>query len=221
MRKTKRNHTKGKAAGIVILLAAIFLCTKAWNSRTGVYKPAKGDTVSMETLLSSLKEGEVPILYQFDKKWKDVPYGNGDIEEKGCGPTCLSMVLLALLKDPVMDPVYVSAYSEKNGYVTKNSGTEWAFMTEGARGLGLSSEELPLDENVMKKRLDNGALIICAMGPGDFTETGHFIVLTGYDSRGFQVHDPNSKKNSKKSWPFATLQHQIRNLWGFMKGNEV
>ena len=54
------------------------------------------------------------------------------------------------------------------------------------------------------------------MGPGDFTTTGHFIVLTGIGDNGdVLVNDPNSKKNSEKSWSIEKLIPQIRNLWTY------
>ena len=62
----------------------------------------------------------------------------------------------------------------------------------------------------------SGRLIICILGPGDFTTTGHFIVLTGVDENGgIIVNDPNSIINSKKSWDIEQLMHQIRNLWSY------
>jgi predicted double-glycine peptidase len=53
------------------------------------------------------------------------------------------------------------------------------------------------------------------MGPGDFTTTGHFIVLTGYDGQGFIINDPNSEENSEKIWTYQQLKNQIKNLWAF------
>ncbi len=51
------------------------------------------------------------------------------------------------------------------------------------------------------------------MRPGDFTTTGHFILLWGYDENGFFVNDPNRRSTSEKIWDFETLQPQIKNLW--------
>ena len=52
------------------------------------------------------------------------------------------------------------------------------------------------------------------MGPGDFTTTGHFIVMTGLtDNNKIMINDPNSKKNSKKLWEYDDIYEQIRNLW--------
>ena len=51
------------------------------------------------------------------------------------------------------------------------------------------------------------------MGPGDFTSTGHFIVLTGYKDGKISVNDPNSHKNSEKLWSYEDIKDQIMNLW--------
>ena len=51
------------------------------------------------------------------------------------------------------------------------------------------------------------------MGPGDFTTTGHFIVLTEYKNGKIRVNDPNSRKNSEKEWEYDAIKNQIRNLW--------
>lgn len=58
-----------------------------------------------------------------------------------------------------------------------------------------------------------GCPIIINVGPGDFTDSGHFMTLTGYDSEGFMINDPNSRANSEKHWTYAQLQGQVRNLW--------
>ena len=79
----------------------------------------------------------------------------------------------------------------------------------------LREEELPLDENRMKQMLDDGKVIICSMGPGDFTTSGHFIVITGMKDGQFTVNDPNSTERSNMLWDYETLEPQISNLWAF------
>ena len=49
---------------------------------------------------------------------------------------------------------------------------------------------------------------------GDFTATGHFIVLTGMKDGKICVHDPNSKE-AKNYGIYETLEGQINNLWEF------
>ena len=69
-------------------------------------------------------------------------------------------------------------------------------------------------------RRDRGAdgrpAIICSVRPGDFTTTGHFILLAGLEEGGIRVNDPNSPQNSEKLWAYETLEPQIRNLWAFL-----
>ncbi len=133
----------------------------------------------------------------------------------GCGPTCLSMVLVSLTGSSDMTPAEVARFSEENGYYVEGSGTSWSLMTDGASALGLSARELSLDESVMKSSLDSGHPIICSMGPGDFTTQGHFILIYGYDAEGFLVNDPNCISRSSRHWDFETLRGQIKNLWAY------
>ena len=51
------------------------------------------------------------------------------------------------------------------------------------------------------------------MREGDFTTTGHYIVLRGVEDGQFQVNDPNSVVNSEKLWSYEQIEGQIRNLW--------
>ncbi|MDC7280633.1 C39 family peptidase [Butyrivibrio fibrisolvens] len=58
--------------------------------------------------------------------------------------------------------------------------------------------------------------LICSMTPGDFTKTGHFIVLTGVTDDGqIIVNDPNSPKNSKKHWDVDILVSQMKSIWKY------
>ena len=88
-------------------------------------------------------------------------------------------------------------------------------MTEGARQFGVQGQELGLSESSIVSELENGHPIICSMSPGDFTTSGHFIVLTGVENGKIRVNDPNSKVNSEKLWDYDRLESQINNLWAF------
>ena len=79
--------------------------------------------------------------------------------------------------------------------------------------MGLDVVEIPLDENRVIDNLKVGNPIICVMGPGDFTTTGHFIVMTEYKEGKIKINDPNSKLRSEKLWYFDDIKCQIRNLW--------
>lgn len=164
-------------------------------------------------LKGEVTAGRVPLLMQWDRRWGYDIYGDGMVGWAGCGPVCMTMAYLYLTEDTSMDPRKMAEFADVNGYHTQ-SGTSWDFWTAGAGQLGLFGEELPLGENIMKGALDNGGVVVCSMGPGDFTTTGHYILLRGYDENGFFVNDPNRKSNSEKQWSYEELQGQIKNLWG-------
>ena len=58
-------------------------------------------------------------------------------------------------------------------------------------------------------------MLILAVGEGDFSTAGHFIVLYGYENGAFRVNDPNSVARSQKKWSFAELEPQIKNIWAY------
>lgn len=156
-----------------------------------------------------------PLLLQWDKRWGYEEYGDGMIAFTGCAPTCLSMVSVYLTGDTSLDPLYIANKAEKEGYYIKGTGSDWSIMTVFATELGLDAKELPLDKNTVIRRLEAGEPIICAMGPGDFTDTGHFILLYGTEDGKIKINDPNSIANSKKLWNFEEISGQIKNLWRY------
>ena len=164
-------------------------------------------------LTEDLKDGDVPLLMQWDKRWGYNAYGSNMIGLAGCGPVCLTMAYLHFTGDTSMTPREMAAFVDDNGYYEENAGTKWTLWTEGVGKLGLSGRELPLDQSVMEQALDDGCVVVCSMGPGDFTTDGHFILIRGYDENGFYVNDPNRRSNSDRQWDFETLRGQIRNLW--------
>ena len=88
-------------------------------------------------------------------------------------------------------------------------------MSQASANFGVAATELPLDENKMIASLEEGYPVICAMGPGDFTDNGHYIVLAGYSDGAFIIRDPNSPINSMRSWTFDEIKDQIKNIWSF------
>lgn len=173
------------------------------------------DRTENSQLTKAEKKEQYPLLLQWDKRWGYNEYGDSIIGLAGCGPTCLSMVVCALTGNENVTPDEVAQYSERNGHYVNGTGTAWALMTEGADNYGLKAKEIPLLEEEMKKNLDNGKMIITAVGPGDFTLGGHFIVIYGYDKEGFLINDPNCKYRSSITWSFETLSNQIKMIWAY------
>ncbi|MGN1191978.1 MAG: C39 family peptidase [Dorea sp.] len=170
-----------------------------------------------ETIGDQLKEGEIPLLLQWDERWGYAPYGTSIVAVSGCGPTCMAMVASGLNQDPSITPDKVAAYGTEHGYVDEDNNTYWAFMKEAGKNWNLSCYEGNLTEEQVSRELVAGHPIICSVGPGDFTKIGHFIVLTGYENGSVTVNDPFSQENSDKSWKFTQIQDQIKAMWVYSK----
>ena len=161
---------------------------------------------------------KTPLFLQWDKRWGYVPYGQNNIGISGCGPTCLSMVLYSFTRNRELTPDVLAGRAMKEGYYVDGIGTSWSFMADVSADYGIYASQFTiLKEIEMRDRLNDGNLIICAMGPGDFTDQGHFIVIRGYSGGGFYVNDPFSNANSKKVWAYETLSGQIQQTWVYAK----
>ena len=155
----------------------------------------------------------VPLLIQWDERWGYEKYSGNFLAASGCGPTALSMVVLYLTGNAEASPLAVAEYSKEAGYSVDGSGSAWALISEGCRHYGVRAKSMSINEEKMKAQLDAGNLIVVNVGPGDFTDDGHFMVITGYDDEGFSINDPNSIVRSGQRWSFETLSSQIRAAW--------
>lgn len=161
--------------------------------------------------------GMFPEILQWDERWGYAPYGTSIIAVSGCGPTCISMLVVGMTGDKTVTPAVVADYATQNHYVDENNDTTWAFMTQGVEHWGLTCRESNGNESEIAKELEAGHPIICSMRPGDFTDIGHFIILTSYSNGQVTICDPFNVENSKKSWNYSQISSQIKAVWVYSK----
>lgn len=181
--------------------------------------PTEGNVSHSMDISSEVTKGEIPLFLQWDERWGYEQYGSDFLGITGCGPTCLSMVYSGLTGNTDRNPYRMAVFSEESGYYVDGEGTSWDLMTEGAEKLGLHAENLDISAENIRHALSSGHPVICSMYPGDFTTSGHFIVLTGIDGDGnVTVRDPNSRINSGKTWTIDRLLSQIHAMWEYSAG---
>lgn len=207
------------AFGMIVLaglLASVVFLFVSCNNGDGMLGGGRGNetTQSLETDQPVVNQG-IPLFLQGDRRWGDQIYGDDRMELTGCGPTCLAMVRCGLGHDTRWTPDQVAEVAERDGYYAKGKGSVWALMSEGAGEFGLTADSVVFDATHIIQTLQRGSPIICAMGPGDFTTEGHFIVLAGVDEASGEilVNDPNSRENSIRTWDVERIMGQVRNLW--------
>ena len=173
--------------------------------------PLRADAGTVD--VSGTDRTQVPLFLQWDPRWGYEKYGSDFLAVTGCGPTCLAMAGYYLTGSLNMNPRDIAKFAEENGYYAKGYGSSWTLISEGSSRLGLKATELPLVKKKMTDALESGHPVILALGAGDFTTTGHYIVLTGLQDGQFTLNDPNSVLNSEKLWSYEQLEGQIRNIW--------
>lgn len=176
--------------------------------------PNKKGEVYADTI-GDIKKDTMPLLLQYDKRWGYGNYGDSIMAISGCGPTSLAMVIAKLTGDNGVTPYKVAKFAQENGYYVTGIGTTWELFTEGSKNFGLQGKELPLSEDSIYNALESGKPVLCSMGPGDFTTTGHIIVLRDIKDGKIVVSDPNSSIRSNILWDYERIEDQIKNLWAF------
>ena len=155
----------------------------------------------------------VPLFMQWDRQWGYNQYGQSIAALNGCGPVSLSMVAYYYTRDDAMAPDKMLEYAYEKGYCTPGYGTAWTLISKGAVDLGFTVKELPNVKRSVMRELEAGHPIILNVGPGDFTTTGHYMVMVGVEDGLIRINDCNSYANSSKLWDFDQIESQIRNMW--------
>lgn len=150
-----------------------------------------------------LTGGVVDIVYycQSAAEWADQPYGTDTIGPYGCGPTVMAIAVASLTDIPA-DPVSMAAWAVANGHWARKGGSRHSIIQGAAAGFGIEAASFPSREAAdLTAALRQGKLLVALVGPGHFTDGGHFILLRGVtDSGEVLVADPNSPERSLMLW---------------------
>ena len=144
---------------------------------------------------------KLPYFNQGDEEWASLPFGADPIGPYGCGPTSLAMAVSGLTEEYI-DPGEMAVWAAERGQSAYHSGSYLSIANVTAEGFGLDCVSLAdTDADGLVQSLSGGGVILALMGPGHFTEGGHFILLHGVTLTGeILVADPNSRENSLTTW---------------------
>ncbi len=169
--------------------------------------PSSEDSESSEDFIIPLT-----MYYQNDPQWASYLYGGTDrMASHGCGPTALS-ILVESLSSQELSPVAAADWAAANGYHAPGGGTEHALIPEGSVHFGLEVEHVTtLSPTDFQLVLSQDKLIVFLMGPGNFTDGGHFIIAHGYTSEGqIIVADPASPDRTNARWDPKILTSEAK-----------
>lgn len=165
-----------------------------------------------------------PVSYlQTDRRWANQAYAvkgeSATVGGSGCGPTAMAMVL-ATWADPKVTPATECAWALAHGYKAKGHGTFYGYFTPAAARYGLTCAQLnyaSLHGNAassyhekVKAALGRGDLVIACMGPGNWTRSGHFVLLWDVIGDVAYVNDPASTLTRRTRGSWALFRQQVK-----------
>lgn len=168
-----------------------------------------------------------PIYYlQTDPRWKNHDYSaKGEkktIGSAGCGPTAAAMVI-ATLRDKNVTPVTTALWSMAHAYKALNQGTYYSYFVPQMSAYGIACKRLNTANLYGKSSsaahtealnaLKNGDWVIACMGKGNWTSSGHFILLYGYENGYVYINDPASTKAARVKNTWALFARQVKYMW--------
>lgn len=167
-----------------------------------------------------------PVYYlQVDPKWKNKPYATkgekSTIGSAGCGPTSAAM-LIATLVDKNVTPETTCAWSMKKGYKALNQGTYYTYFEPQFAEYGIKCTRLnisrinrkpndPIHDKALEL-LDEGHYLIALMGPGNWTGSGHYVVVWKQNGK-YYINDSYSKIARRTIGDFKQFRTECRMYW--------
>ena len=168
-----------------------------------------------------------PVSYlQTDPRWGSLDYSaTGEkttIGASGCGPTAMAMVL-ATWADPNVNPKTECAWALAHGYKAPHQGTYYGYFEPAGARYGLEVYRLNYS-NIYgntktayhaqaKDALDRGDLVIACMGKGNWTSSGHYVLVYGVDGDTIYINDPASTKKVRTQGSYTLFKQQVKYYW--------
>lgn len=172
-----------------------------------------------------------PVSYlQIDPRWRYNDYSTSGekttIGASGCGPTSMAMVL-ATWADPKVDPVSECAWALAHGYKAPHSGTYYGYFEPAGARYGLNVTRLN-HSNIYgnstssyhaqaKAAIERGDLVIACMGKGNWTSSGHYVLVWEIQGNTIYINDPASTKLSRTQGDYSLFKRQVKYYWVISK----
>lgn len=161
------------------------------------------------SLTSSI--GTLTYYNQSDIRWANHLYGGTDpMAAYGCGPTVMAMLVTSFTSETYL-PSDMADWAAANNYWASGSGTKHSFIPECAAAFGFEANSFQnfTVEGVISE-LKNGHILVALMGPGHFTDSGHFIIISDYWS-GTQVRvaDPAHLDVTEQAWDIQLILNEL------------
>ena len=155
-----------------------------------------------------------PLNLQTDERWSELSYGDNTLGVNGCAIATLSMIL-SKEQNRVVEPTEILDWA-KDVYFVEGAGTSWTIFQDFATYYGLPFKNLGNSINSALDYLKKDIPVVVSVAPGEFTDTGHIMILAASKDGNIQVYDPNDtpkKSHYKKTYTKDEISSQVINYW--------
>ncbi len=158
-----------------------------------------------------------PMMYfnQADPRWGDYLWGGEDrLDEYGCGPVVTAMVANAFgNQQGAVNPIVMAEWCDANGQRAAHAGAYHSIVPTSLEAYGLTVESVTDNTNTeyVAELLRSEHVLVALVGPGYFTNNGHFIIIRGFNEDGsVGVADPANIENTNTSFALDFLLSQLK-----------
>ena len=167
-----------------------------------------------------------PVSYlQTDPRWKNKDYSakgeSTTIGASGCGPTAAAM-LIETLTGKTFTPEDACKWSLQHGYKAVKQGTYYSYFVPQFAYFGIHCYQLSWENTYHKPNssvhdkalalLKQGYYLIALMKKGNWTSSGHFVVVWWADGKVY-INDPASTKTTRVEGDMNTFRNEAAYYW--------
>lgn len=141
-------------------------------------------------------------------EWSAVPFGGGTIASSGCSVTSIAMVLSYnfggedktkwVFPNNIVAKIAENNNGDYNRFYVGNAGQSHDIFPAIARYYGIKQEKI--SSSSIHQALAEGNPVIQSCDSGEFTNGGHFIVITGFHEEEILDDDGNVIETVYKYW---------------------
>lgn len=180
------------------------------------------------TNVSDIKPTDKSTYYsQNDPRWASKKFEKSDgtddgatIGDTGCGPTAMAMAM-SDVTGKTIEPTTMARLAQESGD-RDDTGVNWNFVNTAANAYNVNSEQVTSPSaSTITSRVSKGEPVVLLgqttteSDSSPYTRSGHYVVATGLDSRGYvKINDPRGVDHSI-SVPASSLAPETISMWSF------
>ena len=157
----------------------------------------------------------IPLIYQYDYR-KMVCSLDGvtkSVASSGCGAAAASMLIAYIRRNYDQTPYTLFYWAVEQGWYY-GDGLHYEAIRKMLSNYGVGSHLARVSSENIISALRSYQPVVIKVGPGTFTNNGHYIVLRGLDEDGWVlVNDPNSSSRSQDSYPLSLILRECKDKY--------